>query len=99
MYKVTMQHPNRLKKVLGIFTELKDARLFVRARLDWDEKLEAITTLYEILENNKAIESSEWDKDQAKQAQQQKGFHPTPMPTVLRPPGSPPYIPDDDDDD
>lgn len=98
MYKVTMQHPNRSKRVLGIFSDERDARLFVRARLEWDEKINSLATCYEIINNNQVIQTSQWDKSQGQSQNQQKSFHPTPMPTVLRPPGSPPYIPEDEDD-
>ncbi len=97
MIKVTKQYTNQQAEIIGVFPELSDARLFVQARIEWDQAIGSINTTYKIIGKDGSVETQIWDKSAAKQAAPKAGFHPTPTPTVLRPPGAPHYLPDDEE--
>ena len=98
MIKVTKQYQNGNEEIIGVFPDISDARLFVQARMEWDKTVGSIVTTYRVIQKDGSSETQTWDKSAKQQAAPKALFHPTPTPTVLRPPGAPHYLPDDEDE-
>lgn len=97
MFHVTQKIQNKKEEQLAVFVHHRDAKTFVQAKIEWDEKINSPTTQYLIYERKQLLETQIWDPSHSSQTQS-KSFHPTPAPTTLRPPGSPPPLVDDDED-
>lgn len=99
MFKVTYQVKGHAQKLLGTFIHEGDARLFVQAKLEWDQSVATVSTHYCIFDNKQLIHTAEYDKDAKQDDGKRAGFHPTPTPTKLRPPNWPTHYDFDDEED
>lgn len=98
-FQIELQYPGKMRQPLASFNSKADAKQFLQTRIEWDEQQKNAKMIYFLRHAGVDVESQTWDQASANQNQLTQTFSPTPMPKSPRPPGTPPIIWDDEDED